>query len=141
MGKWDHRRGETESLESLVPVTFPVLSCQCEYVVTFNRRHLGLAESYGMRVVTPREFGDNRKVIQSISFPNELVDQLQALAAQEQVSVAGVIQATLDEHFALRRSIAERAARSSREAFLEALDQIPDAEPAIEARLPDPIAD
>ena len=32
------------------------ISCQCEYVVTFNRRHLGLAESYGMRVVTPGEF-------------------------------------------------------------------------------------
>ena len=80
-------------------------------------------------------------MIQSISLPNELVDQLQALAAQEQVSVAGVIQATLNEHFALRRSIAERAARSSREAFLEALDQIPDADLAIEDRLPDPMAD
>ncbi len=32
------------------------LRCECEYVVTFNQRHLRTAEHYRFQVVTPQEF-------------------------------------------------------------------------------------
>ena len=44
--------------------------------------------------------------MQSVSLPNDLVDQLQRLAADEHVSVADVIHTALHDHVALRESIA-----------------------------------
>ena len=44
--------------------------------------------------------------MQSVSLPNDLVDQLQRLAADEHVPVADVIHTALHDHVALRESIA-----------------------------------
>ena len=30
--------------------------CQCDYLITFDKRHLAPAASFGVRVLTPREF-------------------------------------------------------------------------------------
>ena len=50
-------------------------------------------------------------MMQSVSLPNDLVDQLRRLAADEHVSVADVIHTALHDHVAVRESIARRAAR------------------------------
>ena len=73
--------------------------------------------------------------MQSVSLPNDLVDQLQRLAADEHVSVAEVIHTALHDHVAVRESIARRATRASQADFLRALDLVPDVEPAPEDRV------
>jgi len=73
--------------------------------------------------------------MQSVSLPDDLVDQLQRLASDERVSVADVIHLALNDRAGVRVNMARRAARASRESFLQALDLIPDVDPQPEDRL------
>jgi len=68
----------------------------------------------------------------SLRLPKSLHERARALAQQEGVSINQLIATALAEKISALDTIGylrERAARSSREAFLDALNEVPDAEP------------
>jgi len=73
--------------------------------------------------------------MQSGSLPKDLVEQLRRLGPDERVSLANVNHLALIDHVNMRVNMARRAARASRESFLQALDLIPDVDPQPEDRL------
>ncbi len=68
----------------------------------------------------------------SLRLPKSLHERARTLAQQEGVSINQLIATALAEKISALDTIGylkERAARSSREAFLDALSKVPDAEP------------
>ena len=75
----------------------------------------------------------------SLRLPKSLHERARVLAEQEGVSINQLIATALAEKISALDTIGylkERAARGSREAFLRALDQTPDVEPALGDELP-----
>jgi len=71
----------------------------------------------------------------TIQLPEEILQQAEALAAREGISVEELISAALTEQFASSEYVRRRAERVSAERFRAALDRIPDTEPDTHDRL------
>ena len=65
----------------------------------------------------------------SVIVPDDVYEKAARMAAERQVPVEDFISGALVDQMAAREYISRRAARSSHEAFLKALDQVPDVEP------------
>jgi hypothetical protein len=68
----------------------------------------------------------------SVTVPDTMYRQIAELAARQQVSVERIVTAALAEQLTGWSRVEHMAERGSRERFLEALDKVPDAEPAPE---------
>ena len=65
----------------------------------------------------------------SITVPDEIYEKAVKMAAERHVPVDDLIATALADQMSAQEYITRRAARSSRETFLAALDQVPDSEP------------
>ena len=75
----------------------------------------------------------------SLRLPESLHERARALAQQEGVSINQLIATALAEKISALDTVGylrDRAARGSREAFLDALNDVPDAEPMSGDELP-----
>jgi hypothetical protein len=75
----------------------------------------------------------------SLRLPESLHERARALAQQEGVSINQLIATALAEKISALDTIGylkERAARGSREAFLRALEEVPDVDPILGDELP-----
>ena len=71
----------------------------------------------------------------TVDISDDLYKQVQEIAAAQHVSFSDVIASALSEYFAARDRLKRKASGATREAFLEALDNAPDIEPAENDRL------
>ena len=67
--------------------------------------------------------------MRAVSLPEEIVRQVEELAAREHVSVEELVSAALSEQLADAEYLRRRGERATVQRFRAALDQIPDAEP------------
>jgi hypothetical protein len=70
----------------------------------------------------------------SVLVPEDVYEKAAKIAAEQQVPVGDVIAAAFLDQMAAQEYIARRAARSSKESYLSALDQIGEAEPTDQDR-------
>ena len=77
-------------------------------------------------------------MIEAIQIPESLLKQVQALAEKEGITVEQFVSSAIAEKASAWMTVdylKERAARGSREKFLQALSQVPDVEPDEHDRL------
>ena len=71
----------------------------------------------------------------NVTLSDAVYRQIAELAERQQVSVERVVAAALAEQLSGWSRVEQMAGRGSRERFLDALDKVPAADPAPEARL------
>jgi hypothetical protein len=111
---------------------------RADFLLTFNSKDFAGADSFGVRVISPREF---LAIIRrgamtiNVTVPDGVYRQIAELAARQQVSVERIVSAALTEQLSGWARVEQMAERASREHFLAALDKVPPAEPAPEDRI------
>jgi len=74
----------------------------------------------------------------SVTVPDEIYEKAAKMAAERRIAVEDFVSSAFVDQMAAREYIARRTARSSAEAFRNALDNIPDVEPEDYDRLDRP---